>query len=43
MGLEYFESHDSTLDFQKSLACGMLIRAYPKMKGGGRKEIIFLC
>lgn len=27
MGLEYFESHNSSLDFQKTLLYGMLIRA----------------
>lgn len=41
MGLEYFESRNSTLDFQKSLVCGMLIRAYQKMKGGGEKGNYF--
>lgn len=40
--LTYFKSYNSTLDFQRSLACGMLRRAWQKMKGGGgKKETIF--
>lgn len=41
MGLEYSESYNSTLDFQKILVCGMLIRAYQKMEGGGEKGNYF--